>query len=46
LTVKLPAAQPIAKKYRDDFMVKIQPLLSKLELINRTLVADAKESTF
>ena len=42
LTVKLPAAQPIAKKYRADFLIKIQPLLSKLELINRTLVADAE----
>ncbi|MCU7860628.1 MAG: peptidoglycan DD-metalloendopeptidase family protein [Candidatus Thiodiazotropha sp. (ex Lucinoma kastoroae)] len=42
LTVKLPAAEPIAKKYRADFQMKIQPLLSKLELINRTLVADAK----
>ncbi|MCU7945715.1 MAG: peptidoglycan DD-metalloendopeptidase family protein, partial [Candidatus Thiodiazotropha sp. (ex Cardiolucina cf. quadrata)] len=42
LTVKLPAAEPIAKKYRAGFQMKIQPLLSKLELINRTLVADAK----
>ena len=42
LTVKLPAAKPIAKKYRDDFMIKIQPLISKLDLISRTLVADAQ----
>ncbi|MES9971762.1 MAG: peptidoglycan DD-metalloendopeptidase family protein [Candidatus Thiodiazotropha sp.] len=42
LTVKLPAAKPIAKKYREDFQLKIQPLLSKLELINRTLVANAE----
>ncbi|MEW8506912.1 MAG: peptidoglycan DD-metalloendopeptidase family protein [Candidatus Thiodiazotropha sp.] len=42
LTVKLPAAKPIAKKYREDFELKIQPLLSKLDLINRTLVADAE----
>lgn len=42
LTVKLPAAQPIAEKYRDDFMIKIQPLLSKLDLISRTLVAEMK----
>ncbi len=42
LTVKLPAAKPIAKKYRDDFQLKIQPLLSQLELINRTLVANAE----
>ncbi|MEW8188701.1 MAG: peptidoglycan DD-metalloendopeptidase family protein [Candidatus Thiodiazotropha endolucinida] len=42
LTVKLPAAKPIAKKYREDFQLKIQPLLSQLELINRTLVANAQ----
>jgi murein DD-endopeptidase MepM/ murein hydrolase activator NlpD len=42
LTVKLPAAEPIAKKYRDDFQLKIEPLISQLELINRTLVADAE----
>jgi murein DD-endopeptidase MepM/ murein hydrolase activator NlpD len=42
LTVKLPAAKPIAKKYRDDFVIKIQPLISKLELISQTLVADAQ----
>ncbi len=42
LTVKLPAAEPIAKQYRNDFELKIQPLLSKLDLINRTLVANAE----
>ncbi len=42
LTVKLPAAEPIAEKYRDDFIFKSQPLISKLELINRTIVADAQ----
>ncbi|MES9974225.1 MAG: M23 family metallopeptidase, partial [Candidatus Thiodiazotropha sp.] len=42
LTVKLPAAKPIAKKYREDFQLKIQPLLSQLELIDRTLVANAQ----
>jgi murein DD-endopeptidase MepM/ murein hydrolase activator NlpD len=42
LTVKLPAAEPIAKKYREDFQLKTQPLLSQLELINRTLVANAE----
>ncbi|MET0044342.1 MAG: peptidoglycan DD-metalloendopeptidase family protein, partial [Candidatus Thiodiazotropha sp. 6PLUC3] len=42
LTVKLPAAQPIAKKYRDDFQIKVRPLISTLETISRTLVADAK----
>jgi murein DD-endopeptidase MepM/ murein hydrolase activator NlpD len=42
LTVKLPAAQPIAKKYRTDFLMKVQPLVSQLELIKRTLVANAE----
>lgn len=42
LTVKLPAAQPIAKKYRDDFQIKIEPLKSQLEIISRTLVANAE----
>jgi murein DD-endopeptidase MepM/ murein hydrolase activator NlpD len=42
LTVKLPAAEPIAKKYQEDFQLKTQPLLSQLELINRTLVANAE----
>jgi murein DD-endopeptidase MepM/ murein hydrolase activator NlpD len=42
LTVKLPAAEPIAKKYREDFQLKIAPLISQLELITRTLVANAE----
>ncbi|MCU7811532.1 MAG: peptidoglycan DD-metalloendopeptidase family protein [Candidatus Thiodiazotropha sp. (ex Notomyrtea botanica)] len=42
LTIKLPAAKPIAKKYRDDFQIKIQPLISRLETISSTLVADAQ----
>ncbi|MET0050301.1 MAG: peptidoglycan DD-metalloendopeptidase family protein [Candidatus Thiodiazotropha sp.] len=42
LTVKLPAAEPVAKKYREDFLIKSQPLISQLELINRTIVADAQ----
>jgi murein DD-endopeptidase MepM/ murein hydrolase activator NlpD len=42
LTVKLPAAEPIAKKYRADFQLKTQSLISQLELINRTLVANAE----
>ncbi len=42
LTVKLPAAEPISKKYREDFLMKSQPLISQLELINRTIVADAQ----
>ncbi|MCU7923386.1 MAG: peptidoglycan DD-metalloendopeptidase family protein [Candidatus Thiodiazotropha sp. (ex Dulcina madagascariensis)] len=42
LTVKLPAAKPIAKKYLADFQTVVQPLLTQLELISRTMVADAK----
>ncbi|MCU7843803.1 MAG: peptidoglycan DD-metalloendopeptidase family protein [Candidatus Thiodiazotropha sp. (ex Monitilora ramsayi)] len=42
LTIKLPAAKPIAKKYLEDFQVKSAPLLSRLETISRTLVADAQ----
>jgi murein DD-endopeptidase MepM/ murein hydrolase activator NlpD len=42
LTVKLPAAEPIAKRYLEDFKLKTQPLLSRLETISRTLVANAK----
>ena len=42
LTVKLPAAEPIAKRYLDDFKLKTQPLLSRLETISQTMVADAQ----
>lgn len=42
LTVKLPAAQPIAKKYRSDFTLKTQPLIAQLDTLNRTLIADAR----
>ncbi|MBL3598716.1 MAG: peptidoglycan DD-metalloendopeptidase family protein [gamma proteobacterium endosymbiont of Lamellibrachia anaximandri] len=42
LTVKLPAAQPIAKKYKVDFLLKTQPLVSQLDVLNRTLIADAQ----
>ena len=42
LTVKLPAAEPIAKRYLDDFKLKTQPLLSHLETISQTMVADAQ----
>jgi murein DD-endopeptidase MepM/ murein hydrolase activator NlpD len=41
LTVKLPAAQPIAKKYRADFEMKSQDLLAQLETLSRTMLADA-----
>jgi murein DD-endopeptidase MepM/ murein hydrolase activator NlpD len=42
LTVKLPVAEPIAKKYRADFIMQTQPLISQLDTLNRTLVADAR----
>jgi murein DD-endopeptidase MepM/ murein hydrolase activator NlpD len=42
LTVKLPDAEPIAKKYRADFIMKTQHLISQLDTLNRTLVADAR----
>jgi murein DD-endopeptidase MepM/ murein hydrolase activator NlpD len=42
LTVKLPQAKPISKQYRDDFLIKSEPLISKLELISRTFVANAQ----
>ena len=41
LTVKLPAADPIAKKYRTDFQEKTAPLLARLDILNKTLVAQA-----
>jgi len=41
LTVKLPAASPIAKKYRADFQEKTAPLLAHLERLNSTLLAEA-----
>ena len=39
LTVKLPSAQPIAAKYRDDFMQKTRPVLAQLDLLTRTQLA-------
>jgi murein DD-endopeptidase MepM/ murein hydrolase activator NlpD len=45
LKIKLPAASPIAKKYREDFRKQSQPLLSQLDLISRTMVADASTVT-
>jgi murein DD-endopeptidase MepM/ murein hydrolase activator NlpD len=42
LTVKLPAAEPIAKRYLDDFKLKTQPLLARLETISQTMVANAQ----
>ena len=42
LTVKLPAASPISPKYRADFEEKSASLLARLDLISRTLLADAR----
>ena len=42
LTVKLPIAKPIEKKYRDDFRLKTAPLMAQLDNLSRTLVADAR----
>jgi murein DD-endopeptidase MepM/ murein hydrolase activator NlpD len=42
LTVKLPIAKPIEKKYRDDFRRKTAPLMAQLDTLSRTLVADAR----
>lgn len=42
LTVKLPDSMPIDKRYRADFLRKTQPLIAKLDTLNRILVADAR----
>lgn len=42
LKVKLPDAEPIAKRYLQDFQLKSQPLLASLETISRTLIANAR----
>jgi murein DD-endopeptidase MepM/ murein hydrolase activator NlpD len=42
LTVKLPAAEPIAKRYLPDFELKTQPLIARLETISQTMVANAQ----
>lgn len=41
LTVQLPAADPIAKKYRTDFTQKAMPLLARLDALSKTMLADA-----
>ncbi len=42
LTVKLPDAQPIAKKHRADFLLKTETLVAQLDTLNRIVVADAR----
>ncbi len=39
LTVKLPMAQSIAKKYRNDFIAKAAPLVAQLETLDRSRLA-------
>lgn len=39
LTVKLPTAKPLPKKYRDDFDSVSQPLLAQLDTLGRTQLA-------
>ena len=42
LTIKLPAAEPLPQKYRARFAELSAPLLSQLDLISETMVADAR----
>lgn len=41
LTVKIPAAAPIDKKYRQDFASKSAPRLKQLDLVSTTILAEA-----
>lgn len=45
LTVKLPAAKPLPKKFMADFNNESQPLLTQLDLYRRTTIADAGSVT-
>ena len=42
LTIKLPAAEPLAKKYKSRFKTVSAPLLAQLDLVAKTMVADAR----
>jgi murein DD-endopeptidase MepM/ murein hydrolase activator NlpD len=42
LTIKLPAAEPLAKDYRAKFTQISSQLLAELDLIAKTMVADAR----
>lgn len=42
LTVKLPTAAPLAKKYRTAFSKQSRPLLARLDALSETLVANAE----
>ena len=39
LTVKLPQARPIARKYQDDFKRYVMPMLARLDVYQRSLLA-------
>jgi murein DD-endopeptidase MepM/ murein hydrolase activator NlpD len=40
-TVELPQAEPIDRKYRDQFLASVEPILAELETFKRTHLADA-----
>ncbi len=42
LTVKLPAAKPIARNLKADFERQIQPLIAQLDALSRTMLAKAE----
>jgi murein DD-endopeptidase MepM/ murein hydrolase activator NlpD len=42
LTVSLPNADPIAKRYRSAFVAETRPLLARLDDMNRTMLAAAQ----
>lgn len=42
LTVKIPVAAPLGKKFKADFLKRSRPLLAQLDLISRTQVATAE----
>ncbi len=41
LTVKIPAAKPLPRKYRDDFTRKSAALLAELDTLSHTMLAEA-----
>ena len=43
LTVKLPDAQPLSKKYMADFKVHANPLVASLSLLSKTTLASAAD---
>ena len=43
-TVPLPQAEPIDRKYRNEFLASVQPILAELEQFKRTQLAAANTS--